>query len=76
MSDISKLNDHLFSQLERLDNSDLKGDALEQEINRTSALTSIAKEVISAGALVVSAEKVRQEFRSPMNGNNLLEKIK
>lgn len=76
MSDISKLNEHLFDQLDRL-NKPLSDEQLKAEIDRTQAVTSVAKQIISAGTLVVEAEKVRQEFRSPLGGAKpLLEGIK
>ncbi len=65
MSKLTQLNEHLFNQLERLSNEDLTPDELEHEIKRTSAITKLSKEVVDAGALAVSAEKLRQEFRAP-----------
>lgn len=52
---LSKLNDHLFSQMERLSVDGLKGDELEQEIKRTSSVTSVAKEIISNARLALDA---------------------
>ncbi len=49
------LNNHLFAQLERLNDETLTGDALEAEINRSSAITSVAREIISNGSLVLKA---------------------
>lgn len=52
------LNDHLFAQMERLGNENLKGDDLAKEMERTKAITSVAKEIVSNARLVLDA-KVR-----------------
>lgn len=54
---LSDLNNHLFAQLERLSDEDLKGDELKQEIARSKAVKSIAQEIISAGELALEAQK-------------------
>lgn len=51
------LNDHLFEQLERLNDEDLKGEALEEEISRSRAVAVIASKIIENGSLVLSAVK-------------------
>lgn len=53
---LSDLNDHLFAQMERLSDEDLKGDDLERELKRTSAVTGVAKEIISNARLVLDAQ--------------------
>lgn len=50
------LNDHLFAQLERLSEENLELTALEREINRTKAITSVAREIIGAGKLALDAQ--------------------
>lgn len=65
MSRIKNLNQVLFAQLERLNSDTLSGEALQNEIARTEAITDISKQVINAGALAVSAEKLRQDYRGP-----------
>lgn len=54
---LSDLNNHLFEQLERLNNDDLKGEKLGEEINRSKAISDIAKSVIDNGKLVLDAQK-------------------
>ena len=54
---LGDLNNHLFAQLERLSDEDLKGEQLEEEINRAKAVTSIASQIIQNGNLVLNAMK-------------------
>jgi hypothetical protein len=55
---LSDLNNHLFEQLEWLNDDDLKGDDLHQEINRAQAMCGVAGQIISNGRLVLDAAKV------------------
>lgn len=52
---LSDLNNHLFCQLERLSEEDLTLEKLEFEAERSRALTSVAKEIISNARLVLDA---------------------
>ena len=52
---LGDLNDHLFAQLERLSDEELKGDDLAQEITRAQAVTSVACQIINGGALALKA---------------------
>lgn len=54
---LSDLNNHLFEQLERL--NDAGNESLNDEINRSKAVTDVAKNVIDNGKLVLEAEKFR-----------------
>lgn len=49
------LNNHLFAQLERLNDEDLKGDQLAEEIKRSQAVTGVAREIVANGNLVLKA---------------------
>ena len=59
---LSDLNNHLFMQLERLGDEDLKGDALQEEINRAKAVSDIATTIISNGSLVLKAKTFLHEY--------------
>lgn len=54
---LSDLNTHLFEQLERLNDTDLKGNALKEEITRSKTITNVAAQIINNGNLALSAQK-------------------
>lgn len=55
---LGDLNNHLFAQLERLGDEDLKGEDLQEEISRAKAITSVATQIINNGSLVLEAKKM------------------
>ena len=54
---LGDLNNHLFQQLERLNNKNLKGEQLQEEINRAKAVSDVANKIIDNGSLVLEAKK-------------------
>ena len=44
---LGDLNNHLFAQLERLGDEDLKGEQLVEEMERAKAISGIASKIIS-----------------------------
>jgi len=50
------LNNHLFMQLERLGDEDLKGKELIEEINRAKALSNVSNQIIQNGRLALNAQ--------------------
>jgi len=56
------LNNHLFAQLERLNDEDVKGDKLQEEIGRSKAVSGIAKDIVSNAKLVLDARKAAWEW--------------
>lgn len=69
---LGDLNNHLFVQLERLNDEDLKGDALTEEIQRSRAITYVASQIISNGNLVLQAKKHMDEG---LNADSILPKM-
>ena len=61
---LGDLNNHLFAQLERLGDEDIKGDSLMEEIERAKAVTQVATQIISNGKLVLDAIKTKDEYLS------------
>lgn len=52
---LSDLNNHLFEQLERLNDQDIKGDQLSEEIRRSEAMATIAGSIIGNASLILKA---------------------
>lgn len=51
------LNNHLFAQLEKLSDDDLKADKLQEELQRSKAITGIAAQLINNAKLALDAHK-------------------
>lgn len=56
------LNNHLFEQLERLNDDDLDADRLEQELKRADAMSKIAEKIISNGELAYKTMRHLDEY--------------
>lgn len=54
---LGDLNNHLFEQLERLNNNELKSEELKEEISRAKAISDVAAKIIENGKLVLEAQK-------------------
>lgn len=59
---LTDLNDHLFAQLERLDDEELKRDQLEKEISRAKAMTDVADKIIANAKLALDATRLQVEY--------------
>lgn len=58
---LTDLNNHLFAQIERLNDEDLTGEKLESEIARAKAVTSVAGQIIQNGNLALRAAEFKYE---------------
>ncbi len=58
---LGDLNNHLFAQLERLSDEDLKGGELQEEITRAKTINSVAAQIIANGSLVLEAKKLTDD---------------
>lgn len=58
---LGDLNNHLFEQLERLNDEELQGDKLKEEISRAKSITDIASKIIDNANTVLQAKKIQAE---------------
>lgn len=56
------LNNHLFEMLERLNDDEVIGDKLEEEIQRAKAITDVSKSIIENAKLALDAAKLTAEY--------------
>lgn len=59
---ILDLNDILFAQIEKLSDDDLRGQDLNEEVNRSRAMAAISKNIISNANLAFNVVKHRENF--------------
>lgn len=55
---ISDLNDHLFAQLERLNDETIKLDKMEMEFKKAAAITKVSAQILKGAALTLQASKL------------------
>lgn len=55
------LNEMLFEQLNRLNNKDLKGEELDEEIKRSSEMNKVAKNIINNADLLLRAQIAKDD---------------
>lgn len=55
------LDNHLFAQLERLDDEELSGEELEREISRARAISSIAAQINASRSNSLKAARFMDE---------------
>ena len=56
------LNNHLFEALERINDENLKGESLQEEIARAKTITTIGDTIINNAGLALEAEKYKNDF--------------
>lgn len=54
---LGDLNNHLFAQLERLNDEDLNGDELKEEMERAKTISVVAKQIIDNASVILDAQK-------------------
>jgi len=56
------LNNHLFMALERLNDDQIQGDALKQEVERSRAVATVGKQIVENARLALDAEIAKREY--------------
>ena len=59
---LSDLNNHLFEQLERLNDDDYMNENADKEIERSKAIANVGKTIIENGKLASDAQKHADEW--------------
>lgn len=59
---LSDLNNHLFEELERLNDESLTGDELQMERERAKTMATVAQTIINNGELALKAAKHYEEY--------------
>jgi hypothetical protein len=55
---LSDLEDHLFAQIERLDDDKITGEDLAKEVDRAKAISGLAAQIINSRKLTLEAVKL------------------
>lgn len=61
-NNLEALNNYLFEAIERIQDMECFGEALDDEIKRAEAVTGVAKVIIQNGELALKAMKQANEF--------------
>lgn len=56
------LNNHLFEQLERLNDDDLSDETLSKEVKRAKAMEGIATSIIANAKLALESKRFAEEY--------------
>ena len=59
---LADLNNHLFEQMERLNDDDLTDEELNKEIKRADAMKDIATQIIANANIVLKATELNMEY--------------
>ena len=70
---LADLNNHLFEELERLNDEGLKGEALQEERERAKSMANIAQTIINNGELALKAVKHFDEYGKADNIPDILQ---
>ena len=58
------LNDHLFMQIERLNDDDLTGSQLAEEVERARAMTGLASQIVGTASLMLKAVQINSDMET------------
>lgn len=69
---LTDLNNHLFAQLERLGDEDIKDEALAVEVTRARAMSDVSKQIIDNAKLTLDAMRAAKEYGFETLGADML----
>lgn len=69
---LSDLNDHLFAQLERLNDEDLSAEDIAKEVTRTDALVKVSEQIISNATVALRGAELLAEHGGKGSFEHLL----
>lgn len=64
---LGDLNNHLFAELERLSDEELKGEELQEEITRARAIKEVASQIIANANVVIRAQELAASVEGRKN---------
>ena len=64
---LNDLNNHLFEQIERINDDDLSGEELDQAINKAKVISQLAKGVVNNARVMLDAQKHKDEYYGSNN---------
>lgn len=67
------MNNHLFEQMERLNDDELTDEQLEREMERAKSMTHVAQSIIGNASLILKANELRKEYGESVDVPRLLE---
>lgn len=70
---LTNLNNHLFLELERLNEEELSQDKLIFEVSRAKAIGAVASQIIANGNLMLKAAIAREEYN--LADNQVVQKM-
>ena len=70
---VEDVNNLLFAKLERLDDESLTAEQLEQEIERSKAISNISNQIISNASLALKAMEIKASITGEVETPSMLE---
>lgn len=59
---LTDLNNHLFAQLERINEEGLSDEKIKAEVQRSKSVIGLGKEIINNARLALDAERLRLDY--------------
>lgn len=72
---LTDLNDHLFAQIERLGDEDLKGEELQEEIERSDSMARIATQIVQNNNTILKTIRMADDMMDMNNSRRVLELV-